>query len=240
MDNRFEKCLCCGFDTVPGHPPGTYHCCEKCGWIDELGDDGSQYNKFSLAESQVNYVENSHVDDDSRQGLNLEIKVEFIFDAFDRDIKYLTEFIGLAFDGVTGDIGCLQRARDKDIGIVRKGEVFENISWESISIRDLEQSLGFAFLTCREKRFVLPALLMWIIDGFSSVCSVTADSVVGFLSTNGPSSDCFETLTSTQKQAVFKFLVFCQKYQHSLRSTIDFACLEEAQELWVCDSSEIS
>ena len=52
MDKKYF-CLCCGYNTLPEPPPGTFHICEICFWEDDNTDGGA--NKVTLKEAKENF-----------------------------------------------------------------------------------------------------------------------------------------------------------------------------------------
>jgi len=224
-------CPCCGYQTLPKQPPGSYEICPICCWEDAYAEHVDETsNEGTLWQAQKNFDEigacESQWLDTVRAVTNHDRRAPNWIPTY-RVEQNLIDEISVAFANVSYRSTSLRQAKVFEYYGTRQqfidaGKLDSDTHWSEVPDEDIEaHSDIFLFLSDNSFHYYIPAYMTWSIKYYRSNCSMSLESTInaleldpGYLAegTRGAQLARFALLTRTQSVAVLKFLQFMINY----------------------------
>jgi len=181
-------CLCCGFNTLPKQPPGSYEICPICGWEDSHTENAiERSNDVTLREAQKNYDEIGACEpkwiDTVRRPTRHERRVPKWLPIY-RLEQHVIKTITTAFASVSRGIYTLRQARViDDYGTPKQmreaGRLDTDTHWTEVSDEDIKHHTDIhTFLDDASFRYYIPAYMVWSIKNYNGDNTISCESTI--------------------------------------------------------------
>ena len=217
-------CLCCGYQTLPQQPPGTWEICPVCFWEDAPRDWEWRSNAISLRQAQRNFLrlgacEPEWIDDVRHPTPSEQRPLGWkAMDEQESELKaVLIAQITTAFSKVLREDGVsLHQARIIDGYGSAEAEAQARLLdtdshwWEVPDAWIAEFYEILNFVDPKGFRYYIPAYMIWVLKNYHNTQSNSVDSTLYSFFTYNSSKDWrqqyFDLLDEAQSKAICHFL----------------------------------